>query len=765
MSSPHSRSASPSRTGRSRAKSGATRPTRPTPTDANTPTVTRPRSNSLPDPNTAPDNTAPANTAANNTVTKTKRNTGPTASPVVVQPVRTGPSGPTGPTGPTGPNPTSADFATHLPDLQSGKVDGPLAAFTDLRKNQAALDKPTWAKAMRAWIDGVFDAKEATDLARTHPALFVSLVEASRDLAGDPDLGPSAGYTDGWLTDNLKKLTDPTGAAAVAESLVSTNWTKPQVLNPAVRGFICAKLGGRGLSAAPGGLAARFINMLWNDEDYGLICDLIKDGIDTAAPAYYGMDAVGGRDGAWCGYIQPIEHILGRYLRLAEGDKSLTSPAKGGIDLDTELVGFAERSPSGSALPDRKQKVELGARKLKGATDILKALTARKDAKILTSFTKVKESELLAAFAQKPGTIWGFEDVRMPYVQAAHAVPGKGQQPVRMWELWEMVGLLVAQGWYEPIMSNPPQYIPQLVGEALKRLDAGLVDKPAEYIGRNTAEFRKAFEAQCTAYLHALVKLAPRAKYATAGTRGHDVDTYLGSFGCNAGLWWALETKTPVYYCLDGLKDDDLINYKKVKTSRINTFINEKDKSKRKPYIEGITLAEIREILKRWDKLGAVVKFARQGKFLTDDEVLDLKARMEKGDLDAGKRLAPDLGEFATEIGLLGPGVQPLPSNEVALSLVAQAQLLRTAAKALHSKVLPAFFATKGYALLVQHAVLPNGFAAAYQTMLDTADKQERKRLAAALVDEISDTSTGTVRVCDDLRQPLIEAINGFADM
>ena len=46
---------------------------------------------------------------------------------------------------------------------------------------------------------------------------------------------------------------------------------------------------------------------------------------------------------------------------------------------------------------------------------------------------------MITEFKENPGTIWGFEDIRLPFVQAAHAT-AHGLQPLRMMELWQAGG-------------------------------------------------------------------------------------------------------------------------------------------------------------------------------------------------------------------------------------------------------------------------------------------------------------------------------------
>ncbi|WP_173073826.1 hypothetical protein [Phytohabitans rumicis] len=573
----------------------------------------------------------------------------------------------------TGPDPTSPDLATHLPQLQSGQFDVAAAAFNRLWANADNLSKQEQGAALKQWIDGVFGSPEARAEAATQPVLFTNLVGAARDLILDSDLGPPE-YTDAWLRGNLDKLDQP-GAAAVAERMVATGWGYPSIIGKDLRGWIRLRLGAGGLNNAEGGLAARLLSMLWNDGDYATICDLIADGIDTAQPAYYGSDEAPKYEGLWCGYVQPLEHLLGYYLRLASLPSLPAQTDPGGADVAVELTALGGKSPAAAGL-DPAERRDLGARKVAGAAQILQALTVKGSAKILTSFAAVESSALLREFVGEPGTIWGFEHVRLPYVQAAHATPS-GNQPLRMWELWQVVARAAEKPEYEALLSDPDRMIPKLVAEGVAAVEKEFVNRPADYLWWKLPDFKAAFEKQCTAYLRSLAEQPPRAKYATAAKRGHDFSAYLGSFGCNAGLWWALNQGTRVYYCLDGIKDADVIGYKKLKTSRINTFLQGKGNA----YIECITLAEIRVILTRWDELKDIVMFTRKGEFVDKQEIVDLKTAMEAADKLAGTRLAPTgVPEFAEVIKKLDPKLLPSLNDDEIMRIAAQVPMLEVAA-------------------------------------------------------------------------------------
>lgn len=93
-----------------------------------------------------------------------------------------------------------------------------------------------------------------------------------------------------------------------------------------------------------------------------------------------------------------------------------------------------------------------------------------------------------------------------------------------------------------------------------------------------------------------------------------------------------------MYYCLDGVTDEAIIGFKTRKTVLINQFLSGQ---REVPYIEVITLAEIREILRNWNELQEFVKFSREGEFLTASAVQKLITDMIAADGNAAVRQVP----------------------------------------------------------------------------------------------------------------------------
>src|SRR5262249_26063133 len=156
------------------------------------------------------------------------------------------------------------------------------------------------------------------------------------------------------------------------------------------------------------GLGPFVIRGLWHTGHYDEICQLIEHGVDTSLAANVGVKVKG--PGIYSGFIQPIQHVIQNHLR------------------DIDKLGTTEASTWDQ---ERKSKV-------KGAKKIFQALEEEDKAVTLTKWSEVENSDMIKEFKKKPGTIWGFENVRMPYVQGAHGTK-HGAQPLRMMELWEVM--------------------------------------------------------------------------------------------------------------------------------------------------------------------------------------------------------------------------------------------------------------------------------------------------------------------------------------
>ena len=132
----------------------------------------------------------------------------------------------------------------------------------------------------------------------------------------------------------------------------------------------------------------------------------------------------------------------------------------------------------------------------------------------------------------------------------------------------------------------------------------------------------------------------------------------------------------------------------------------------------------------------------------------------------ADVRKAPAQDTFKDAIRALDPQLllAGLPDDEV-MRIAAQAANLRTAATASSVKVLAAYLDTEDCRVLYRAGLLPNGFAYYYDRVLHASLTEERQRLARELIAMISDTSLGSPRVCDNLRVPLVDAVERFGGL
>jgi hypothetical protein len=642
------------------------------------------------------------------------------------------------------------DVEPHLAHLRSGRFHFALVALEQLLESQ-----PVDPAVVLHWIHTVFKDDLVRKHAATNPRLFVELIRMYRTmtLAGVPEA------SDDVLGAFLATLDGP-GTAAVAGALVRAGWRGPRLLNGALRQWIVQQAGT--LDPAVGAL---LLNMLWNSLDVDSICTLIDAGLDTTTTCYVDIGNKLDLEGYYDGYVQPLEHLLGHYLHTV----SVLHPADGSPpprnqdlsqqivdeivvigELTTDAVDPANRRPG-------EENFALGQVKVAAAHQILQRLFTRGNAEILTSFAAVQASALVQQFVASPnqaptsGTIWGFELIRLPYVQAAH-LGALGKQPVRMWEMWAVVDQALTEETYRRLLAEPEPTIQDLVGKGLAKLDDVLDATPLEFPGIRDnpmarLEYKQAFIEQCSSYLRALAQQAPTIKFATASVRGLHEPKYLPALACKAGLWWAKKENMHVYYCLDGVKDTDVINFKTRKTEIINKYHTDPEA---KQYVEVTTLAEIREILSNWDQFKDTVTFTRKGVFVTDAAVRELIGKMNAADeLVAGTRLAPPRDDLLRVVWGSGkveaakyldpddPAFNGM-SVETFHSVVAQLLLMFTAFDAVSARVLGAFLTSKGARVLHTERLLPAGFGDAYQVMIDTPEVELRMERAAGLLGELA---------------------------
>ena len=645
------------------------------------------------------------------------------------------------------------DFSAHQAAVRKGDLDLASQVFRYLWADSPNPDKAVWGASVREWVEGVLNDPDAVLHVSANPSFFIYLVRGARQAIRE--LGAPSGFNDAWLLSLLSGLDrDKVTAAEFAEQLFRTDWDAPYIINKPLRDWIRQYLSVQRLNTAEGGLAARFLNLLWNDYDHKTICDLIAEGIDTAQPSYYGLQGMPGYEGTYSGNVMPLEHVLGNYLRLA----SLPSLAPDGGNLDTELMALGAKVPGGDKL-DPAVLRQQGVAKVEGAKTILDALAKKGSAKILTSFEAVENSDLITAFKAKAGTIWGFESVRIPYVMAAHAT-ADGRQPVRMWELWETVRVALSQGDYKELLANPDVAIPKIVKKGVEKTQEKYDQRPADYLWWKLPDFEAAFREQCTQYLRSVAEQVPRTKFDTEGKRGSDFDSHIGALGCLAGLYWAQKVGAPVYYCLDGVKDQDIIGYKEFRTRHINTFLGGDGKE----FVETITLAEIREILKNWTRLRGTVRFTRLGAFLPESEILGLVTKMEDANAPAWQTRKPpnDMSGFKATVGRLDPTLLVSLSGKPyeVMRIATQANMLQMAATAESDRVLAAFLESKGCRVLFANGLLPEGLDKSYRALVDERNPEERKLLGSTLIKALSSsTDAKALRVNDGLRDSLVKAI------
>ena len=401
------------------------------------------------------------------------------------------------------------------------------------------------------------------------------------------------------------------------------------------------------------GLAPRVCAALWTQGGYTDICDLIRLGVDTTIST----STKGNPPGSHSGFIMPIQHTI---------QDSLPDIPKLGTQ---EAHGWDDKRQA----------------KAQGARDIFATLADTETAVTVTTWKAVKDSDMLVQFNENPGTIWGFEHVRQPFVTAAHETE-HGGQPLRMLELWAAVEKALTPDKFQELLADPKATIKSVVKAASKKA-ADQIDTEAVYadIRDKREEFLKKFERDATTFLTEFAAQVPKGTYTAAaldlqgqhrqgkvGDRddlglsdvaGIHWEKLMTSIACKAGLWWAKNEKKPVYYCLDGIKMQEVADYKIVKNKAIQTFLDKGDVlDSTDSHKEIITFQEIREILKNWDDLRDTVKFVDKGTVYTPEEaeafVVRWSKEMDRAKKAAGGRApAPKRTAFAMQLSDIDPGL------------------------------------------------------------------------------------------------------------
>jgi hypothetical protein len=448
---------------------------------------------------------------------------------------------------------------------------------------------------------------------------------------------------------------------------------------------------------------------------------------------------------------------------LAEAKKMAANPKSGQEDEAEQLV--KEREKDLERLNEALEKKEAEPGKVDGAEKILQALAKSGKATCLTKYDgkdgdSVKESPMIKAFVDKPGTIWGFEDVRRPYVQAARETE-KGQQPIRMWEIWDAVDSAIGEKGYNYLYQDPDAAIPEFVEIGVKKITK-LIRTPdhIDYAGADETKFIEKFREQAESYLKHLAKTPPKGQFAAVNDpAGVQSAKLMGGLGCKAGLHWAKEKGEPVYYCIDGIDMKQATSYKQTRNDNIQAKLDDPNKP---VFAEVITFAEIREILKHWDKdkeddLSGTVKFFAQGKLIERDDPCIQKwiKDMQGVDETAGHRPAPKADKYKDRLDKLNPDLfkhldeggpkdktEPDPDDKDpeatkkrmdgknadrnALRIMrASANLKRSARGKLD--LLLAFLKTKQCLVLSDWSLIPKGLAETFEAARDAENELDRE--------------------------------------
>jgi hypothetical protein len=627
-------------------------------------------------------------------------------------------------------------------DAAAGKLDSSRAALKDLQDRTSAIDTAARTTRLRDFLDGIFADKTVLAGAAKNADFFAELVVAADGGVFRSEALPA------FAASKLASLGD--AAPAVAAQTLLKVWNQPTWATPDLLQWTCRTIPKADWNDRPRGLAARAYNALWEAGRFDLICDLIKAGVDSMQSCSDSMDMGRRREGIWSGYVQPLEHLLGNYLKLVAAGPSAIPPVPTIADGEDDSVTRA-------AVVDAELKAKEVAKtnsKIAGAKLIFDTLDSANSAGILTSFAKVEQCQLVGQFAKVPGTIWGFEDVRLPYVQASRETPN-GAQPIRMWDIWTAIDPALSQIGYTALLTDPDTTIPQCVKTGVDKIKEGIKAKNPQYAfavstpDPDGARFLAAFEQQATTYLRFFSQQVPLAKFATAQRAGSNISKLMGAIGCKVGLWWAKDQGKPVYYCLDGIDMSQVVSYKSFKNKAINTILQKPGSNQ---YCEVITFAELREIIRNWRDFAGVVTFVDRGKLVSPDDkrIQDWRQQVLLDSTELPSRLAPDKALFATELNALDPKLLTALNNVQAKRVVAQSETLKLVLQAKAALLGPFLLECDA---LYDAGLLPQGLGDLYNVAENAPGAAERGQLVARL-------RAALVSVGDPLGPALVNAVN-----
>jgi hypothetical protein len=540
------------------------------------------------------------------------------------------------------------------------------------------------------------------------------------------------------LTDALLAMTEKTVPKSDSAPNAGT-------MDPALFSKLKTKFAPDKWNESSRGLGARVCQGLWQKGHYDQIAELIDYGVDTSLAARV-AGKTGSGAGVYSGFFQPVQHVVSKHLR----DVSV---------LDIDPCPLTD---------DRKWRA-------KGAKKVIAALEKKDAAKTVTKWSDVTGSEMMVEFKKKPGTIWGFEDIRLPFVQAAHGVDEVPAQPLRMMELWEAVNESLDPAAFARLLDDPDKAADEFVKKGIEIIEAGLKStKPSDVakydeIRKKKDEFIGNFRTQAKEFLKEFASQMPKATFTTGAKdesgkvrrekteRGDEVDVglsdvagvqkgkFAGGLACKAGLWWAKKENKPVYYCLDGINMDDVTNYKKAKNKSIEDFIAAGGKTKgAKGHDEVITMVELREVLKNWDELKDTVLFVLKGKILKDDElksqVAEWQNKLKDGNRQAGRTPAPPREDFTYQLNAINPKLMQDLSPGKEGNMDARDIVKKYGYLLKVSKTRPAIllkYIISRCAVLTKYKLLSDGLAPAAAQFNAPKEGDDMKALSAELLRQI----------------------------
>ena len=496
--------------------------------------------------------------------------------------------------------------------------------LTETGGQTALLDNPDFTA--RLLSDATAEVLENSDFFRDMGRQTENIaLRALDNLLNKAGLDPSATDID------RGKTRDPKVFALIAGKIDTDTWNDSH----------------RGLGQPNRGLGARTCANLWNQSGFDEIASLIDIGVDTTMAA----QAQRGEARTYSGFVLPLQHIIQEHLP------------------DIAKLGTPEASGWDAIKTNR----------IQGAQRVFEALERSGSASTLTRWEDVQSSELIAEFKANPGTIWGFENIRGPYVLAAHETD-QGAQPVRMMEIWEAVEEALQPADYAELIENPNTKIPEVILKGVRKIEEQFA-KDAKYapVQDKKDAYIKEFVLAADGFLRSFASEIPRGTFARVAkdTEGQvlpkqsnwDPDVpiavsditgvhnskFMGGIACKAGLWAAKEQGKPVYYCLDGINMDDVTSYKIVKNKAIEKFLQDGGvMNSHDPHKEVITMQEVREVLKNWDDLKGTVKLCVKGKIMQgpelEEKVRHWQEQMEAADQIAGRAPAPSRTQLTAEM-------------------------------------------------------------------------------------------------------------------